>query len=150
MSGAHPLAGPGGRTGRAGTGGRTGVPGTGGPARRAGRGQRGSGAVLTLGLVCVLLAALVAVTVLGRAVEARGVARTAADLGALAGASALHGTVPGDPCVAASRIVRAQGAQPAGCVIEGETVLVTAATTVDLGYLGARRATATARAGPAG
>ena len=50
----------------------------------------------------------------------------------------------------AGRVVRAQGAEATACRLEGETVVVTAATRVDLGFLGARRATATARAGPAG
>ena len=106
--------------------------------------------MLTLALVVVLVVALVAVIVVGRAVQARGVARTAADLGALTGASALHAVGPAEPCAAAGRVVRAQGAEATACRLEGETVVVTAATRVDLGFLGARRATATARAGPAG
>lgn len=115
------------------------------------RHERGSGTVLAVLLVLVLLAALAAVAVLGRAVHARGVARTAADLGALTGAAALHSPVPaGDPCGAAARVAGAQGAAVAGCRVEGATVLVTASAPVDLGAFGVREAVAAARAGPAG
>uniref|UniRef100_UPI001E533F9F hypothetical protein n=1 Tax=Cumulibacter manganitolerans TaxID=1884992 RepID=UPI001E533F9F len=54
----------------------------------------------------------------------------------------------GDPCAAAARIAARNRAALAGCVVDGETVVVTTAVSVDLGSLGVATATGRARAGP--
>ena len=122
--------------------------GAGPPGTRSRRrpGDRGAGSVLGLSLVSVVLVLAVGVTALAGAVHARGVAQTAADLGALAAAEVLHGRDgQADPCGAAARVVRANGAEPGGCVVRGDVVEVVARVTVPVGP----PARATARAGPA-
>ncbi|MFH5824958.1 Rv3654c family TadE-like protein [Georgenia sp. AZ-5] len=115
------------------------------------RADRGSGTVLALGLICVLVVLTFAVVGLARAVHARGTAQTAADLGALAAAQALHDPAGarGEPCALAAGVVRANGAEPAGCRVAGAVVDVSARVTV-LGQVdGVLVARASARAGPA-
>ena len=117
------------------------------PRRRA-AGERGSGTVLVLGVIGVLLALAVGVTALIRAQAAAGRARLAADLAALGGATALNSiTAPADPCVVAGGVARANGAALSSCAVTGEDVVVEAAVRVQV--LGVdRTATAAARAGP--
>lgn len=117
------------------------------PRRRA-AGERGSGTVLVLGVIGVLLALAVGVTALIRAQAAAGRARLAADLAALGGATALNSiTAPADPCVVAGGVARANGAVLSSCAVTGEDVVVEAAVRVQV--LGVdRTATAAARAGP--
>lgn len=128
-----------------------------GLARRFGPGERGSGTVVTLGLVAVVLLLIVVLSLLGRAQAARGSAQTAADLGALAAAQHLVGS-PGGPdlgtiyvtggggsaCGIAREVVARNGAVLTGCVLlDGGIVRV---TTARAGGLGSARAHA--RAGP--
>lgn len=120
--------------------------------RRAARAQRGSGTVLALGLIAVVLLALVAVTAVGQVALARSQSRTAADLAALASAGELHGVHPasaGGPCGRAERTARANGATEANCRIEGETTRVEARVAVRGPWGWGRPAHAVARAGPA-
>lgn len=117
-------------------------------------GDRGSGTVLGLTLLVVILVLTLAVAGLARAVHARGEAQAAADLAALAAATALHARgIPGaDPCTVAGRVVAVNGAAMTGCRVEGEDVEVAAAVAlVGLWPLEGRGllATARARAGPA-
>lgn len=114
--------------------------------------ERGAGTVLVLALMAVLLTLTVAVVGLAGAVHARGTAQTAADLAALAAATALHraGGPTADPCAVAAQVVVANDAEPAGCAVTGAVVEV-GARVVILGQVdGALVARASARAGPAG
>ncbi|WP_230977541.1 Rv3654c family TadE-like protein [Georgenia yuyongxinii] len=113
--------------------------------------ERGSGTVLGLALVVVLVILAVAVVGLARAVHARGTAQSAADLAALAAASALHraGGSIDDPCTVAARVVEANDAEPAGCAVSGAVVEVRARVVVLGQSDGVLVARATARAGPA-
>ncbi|WP_423462584.1 Rv3654c family TadE-like protein [Promicromonospora sp. MS192] len=119
---------------------------------RSGRGERerGAGTVLVLGVVAVILVLALGIGALGAAQNARGAAQAAADLGALAGATALRDGF--DPCGTAGAAVRRNGAEIASCDVLGGGVVRVAATRAvagpggDLGRLGQARATA--RAGP--
>ena len=118
------------------------------PRRRRLAGERGSGTVLVLGVIGVLLALAVGVAALIRAQAAAGRARLAADLAALGGATALNSiTAPADPCAVAGGVARANGAVLGSCAVTGEDVVVEAVVRVQV--LGMdRTATAAARAGP--
>ena len=117
------------------------------PRRRA-AGERGSGTVLVLGVIGVLLALAVGVTALIRAQAAAGRARLAADLAALGGATALNSiTAPADPCAVAGGVARANGAVLSSCAVTGEDVVVEVGVRVQVLGVG-RTATAAARAGP--
>jgi secretion/DNA translocation related TadE-like protein len=113
--------------------------------------DRGSGTVLGLALVAVLLVMTLAVVGLARAVHARSTAQTAADLGALAAATALHraGGPSADPCGVAAEVVAANDARLTACRAAGGEVEVTALATVGGGEGSGLVARATARAGPA-
>ena len=119
--------------------------------------ERGSGTVLVLGIIAVLLAMAVCAGGLiqaqaaagrSRAAADLGKARSAADLAALGGATALSSVVaPSEPCETAGRVARANGAEVTVCTVVGEDVVVEAAVRVQV--LGVdRTATAAARAGP--
>ncbi|GAA1953646.1 hypothetical protein GCM10009798_11010 [Nocardioides panacihumi] len=100
-------------------------------------------AVACLGLVLLLGAAL---GVVGAMVVDHRRAQAAADLAALAGASALGDG--GDGCGAAARIAAGNGASLADCVAEGADLRVTVVVRGP-GWLGAHGdLTAQARAGP--
>ena len=109
------------------------------------RGEQGSGTVLLLALVAVALVVAGMLGLLASAQLARGRAQTAADLGALAGASGLLSGQPGDPCATVAEVVRRNRGTLSSCTDEGGGVVtvrvVVAAATGS--------ATASARAGPA-
>jgi hypothetical protein len=119
--------------------------------------ERGSGTVLVIGLVAVVLVLGAALGALGRVQGARSGARTAADLGALAAASAIAvpdgitlaapaapGRADGGPCALAAEVVERNGARLSGCMHLGSGVVqVTATRPTVIGP-----ASATARAGP--
>lgn len=108
------------------------------------RDDQGSGTVLLLVLVAVMLVVAALLGLLASAQLGRGRAQTAADLGALAGASRLLAGQPGDPCRAAAEVVRRNGASLSSCSDEGSGVV-----TVRVIVRGAAgSATASARAGP--
>lgn len=111
--------------------------------------ERGSGTVLVLGIIAVLLAMAVCAGGLIQAQAAAGKARSAADLAALGGATALSSVVvPGEPCEVAGRVARANGAEVAVCTVVGEDVVVE--VSVEARVLGVvREAVSAARAGPA-
>jgi len=137
--------------------------------RRLGPTERGSGTVVTVGLVAVVLLLFVVISLLGRAQSARGAAQTAADLGALAAAQHLVGVSGGtgaaggsglavrraDPvagrgsgaaaaCGIARDVVAANGAVLSRCaVLDDGVVRVTATRPGGIGV-----ASASARAGP--
>ncbi|MBO9555461.1 Rv3654c family TadE-like protein [Cellulomonas sp.] len=113
--------------------------------------ERGSGTVLLLGIVAVVLMLGVALSMLVSAQVARARAQSAADLAALAGAAALRdasfgvrvGTVA-DPCAVAAEVVRRNRARLRSCDDEGAGVLAVGVSTA----AGWGTAVATARAGP--
>lgn len=120
--------------------------------RRELRGDGGSSTVLALGLVAVLLTLTVAaLSVLG-AVHAVHVARSSADLAALAAAT-VHQQSPDESgaCAEAGRIARRHDAELVSCeVVAGGQVTVTTSVAVPhrLVGVGPERAEGRARAGP--
>ncbi|QAY69832.1 Rv3654c family TadE-like protein [Xylanimonas protaetiae] len=110
--------------------------------------ERGAGTVLLLGVAAVVLLAGLALAALGAAQQARGTAQAAADLGALAAATALRDGF--EPCPTARDAVERNGGTLAGCVVEGAGVVdvTVARPTAGLPGWATRDATATARAGP--
>ncbi|MEV0949729.1 Rv3654c family TadE-like protein [Promicromonospora sp. NPDC050249] len=109
--------------------------------------ERGAGTVLVLGVIAVILVLAFGIAALGAAQNARGAAQAAADLGALAGATALRDGF--DPCGTARTAVARNGAALAVCEELGGgvvRVVVTRAAAGPGGALGAARASA--RAGP--
>jgi secretion/DNA translocation related TadE-like protein len=86
--------------------------------------ERGAGTVLLLAVAAVVVLVALAIAALGAAQRARGVAQSAADLGALAAATALrHGI---DPCATAAAGVERNAAELAACEVEpGGVVRVT-------------------------
>ena len=85
-------------------------------------GDRGHAGLWSVWAAAVLLAVTVAVVSWAGALGARQRAEAAADLAALAGASAQ--TRGADPCAAADRVARAQQARLVRCVSEAAAVLV--------------------------
>ena len=118
-------------------------------ARAAASDECGAGTVLVVGVIAVLLAAALGVSGLIQAQAAAGRARTAADLAALGGATALSSVVaPSEPCETAGRVARANGAEVTVCTVVGEDVVVEVSVrTRVLGVV--REAVSAARAGPA-
>lgn len=111
------------------------------------RDERGAAVVLVIGLTAVL--AFVAAVSVGTVaiVLAHRRAQVAADLGALAAASAVQGGA--DPCAAAERIADRHAAALTHCEVDGSSVVVTTAVTL-LPALGGMDVPARARAGPSG
>ncbi|MGC1208008.1 MAG: Rv3654c family TadE-like protein [Ornithinimicrobium sp.] len=90
------------------------------PATRGPTGDRGSGTVLGLATMGVLLSVLLGLGLLGGAVIARQQAQNAADLGAVAGAQTLK--TGGDAhaaCARAAELVEANGGQLDDCSVSG-------------------------------
>lgn len=112
------------------------------------RDERGAITVFAVACLAVLLLLGAALGVVAAMVRAHRAAQSAADLGALAAASAL---VRGrDPCGAAGGIAAANGAELLTCEIRGRAVRVTVEVAGPrwLGQTG--DLTAEARAGPVG
>lgn len=108
-------------------------------------GERGSGTVLAIAAIAVILAVTAAAVLVCGAWWARQRAAHAADAAALAGADVMVGRAPGEPCAQAERVVRANGAALGDCTVAGVVVQVTAVVP----YAGSQ-ARALARAGPPG
>jgi secretion/DNA translocation related TadE-like protein len=103
--------------------------------------------VLAVVLIGVLMAAAVLVSVLGGVVADQRRVESAADLGALAGASAVQDGRSG--CVAARAVIRRNGADLRACGVVDQVVTVTA-TRRTAPLLGRTLTVASrARAGPA-
>lgn len=117
-----------------------------GPVRVAGD-ERGSATVTGACAIAALAGLVVLVLYVGAAVAARHHAQSAADLAALAAASALV-LGEADPCAQADVIAGRAGAVVASCAPEDGDVVVSVDVYVELGLLGHRPARATARAGP--
>ncbi len=89
-------------------------------ARRWGDRERGSGAVLGLAAIGVIITALIALLMVGAAVLARQQAQSAADLGAVAGAQELKaGASAGVACSRATKFVEVNGANVDECTVSG-------------------------------
>ncbi|WP_404380538.1 flp pilus-assembly TadE/G-like family protein [Knoellia locipacati] len=112
--------------------------------------ERGSGTVLVTAVAGTLLIVSVAVVQIGAAASAAHRARAAADLSALAAASALQQGLA-DPCGRAEELASRNAARLQSCrLTDGASVQVRVLTDVSAGWPGvARTATASARAGPA-
>lgn len=112
--------------------------------------ERGSGTVLAVAAIGVLLILATAGLQLGASATAAHRARTAADLSALAGASAIQ-EARGDACTWASEVAGSNGARLLECSPgEGESVRVRVSTPVSTRWPGVPdQAVASARAGPA-
>ena len=116
--------------------------------------EEGAGTVLLLGVAAVVVLLMLAVGALGTAQRARGAAQAAADLGALAAATALQAGL--DPCVTASEAVERNGAELTDCRPEEGGAVQVAATRSAAGRdspgrahgWGIGPASAAARAGP--
>lgn len=107
------------------------------PARRhrqsIGTDQDGSGTMLIIGVMAVLIMIGAAATLVsGYAVAAHG-ARNAADLSALSGAHAM--SAGADACAAAEEIARSNHVALAGCSVVGEAgdFVITVTVQVDVG-----------------
>jgi len=113
---------------------------------RTGR-DRGAASIFVLAIGLVLVAAGIAGAAVGAARVGRHQARTAADLGALAGAArAVEGADVA--CGRAERFALANGARMVSCRVEGlEIVIAVQVTVTPLPGL-TRYASAAARAGP--
>lgn len=131
------------------------VPVVDGPARHGGAAkerdsgaERGSGTMLGLAVIGVVLVVVLAVAGLAGSLQARSAAQSAADLGAIAGAQLLHGPggSPDAACARARTVVATGGAVLEACRVAGGVVEVRA-TVAATRFL---TATAAARAGRAG
>lgn len=114
------------------------------------RRDRGSGSVLALGAVALMVFLTVGVLWITAAVEASHRARLAADLAALAGAEAVRPALTGSGsrtagCDRAASVARSNGAELRRCSVHGPDVEVVVAVRV---RWGAGLAVARAAAGP--
>ncbi|MEO6020561.1 MAG: Rv3654c family TadE-like protein [Knoellia sp.] len=111
--------------------------------------ERGSGTVLAVAAIGVLLVLATAGLHLGAAATAAHRARTTADLSALAGATALQEGW-GAPCARAAEVAGRNHAQLIACTLGvGESVTVRVSTALPTHWLAVPdRAVASARAGP--
>lgn len=112
-------------------------------------GEQGAATVLVVAMAGVLLFVMVGLAAAGGLVTAQRRAQAAADLAALAGASALAAlSGPTDPCAEAARVAGANAAALDACAPDGRSVRVT--VSVDGPDVPWRevRVSAEARAGP--
>ncbi len=117
------------------------------PARHETGSEGGSASVLALGVIGVVFVLTAAVVALLGATMASHRARTAADLGALAGAQVLNeGAAMRSPCQAAAEIVSHNRSALLGCRVSGSIAEVQVQSPSHVPGFGP--ATARARAGP--
>ncbi len=119
--------------------------------------ERGSGTVLAVGLLGVLVVLVAVVYALGLAAAVNTQAARAADLAALAAADTARGLAPGDPCTEARQVAQHNQAVLEDCRVGGAyagEVRVQVSREATMGAFGhflplpPLRATASARAGP--
>ncbi|NLS11007.1 hypothetical protein HGQ17_13580 [Nesterenkonia sp. MY13] len=82
--------------------------------------DRGSGTVVAVGIIAVLILLLALVAVLGAVAVATTHATRAADLAALAGADTARGLNTGDPCTVAGQVAARNGVELESCSVGGE------------------------------
>jgi secretion/DNA translocation related TadE-like protein len=114
--------------------------------RRLAGDQRGSATVLAVVVSGVLATTFVVAAVIGGALVGQRRAATAADLAALAGASALQQAQPA--CTVARRLARANDATLTSCTVDGDEVRVGTAVRVPLWRGRSLTVESAARAGP--
>ncbi|HZK04635.1 MAG TPA: Rv3654c family TadE-like protein [Actinomycetaceae bacterium] len=110
--------------------------------------ESGSASVTALATIAAMIVVLSGLLLVAGVMGARGMAQTAADLGALAGAR-VHADGTGDPCVQARAVVEANGGRLQLCGASGADVIVVVG--VDVRWKGrptGLTASASARAGP--
>ena len=118
-------------------------------AGRSCRGERGGATVLVAAMSGVLLFVTVGLAAAGGLVTAQRRAQAAADLAALAGASALAAASgPTDACAAAGRVAAANAAGLDACTPDGRAVRVTVSVPGPDVPWREVRVSAEARAGP--
>ncbi len=110
--------------------------------------EDGFATILGTFVIAAIVAVVAGVCYLGAATVARHRAQSAADLSALAAAA--EQVAGGDGCAAATALAARQHppAIVSACRIVDPDVSVTVEVPVDLGVIGLRHASATARAGP--
>lgn len=109
--------------------------------------DRGSASIWLLGLTSVLVLTVVAAVLAGSAMVLRHRANAAADLAALAAATAaIEGRDAA--CALAADVAAGMGAELTECALDGFVAAVAVATSADLGVVGTVAAEARARAGP--
>ncbi|WP_018157192.1 Rv3654c family TadE-like protein [Demetria terragena] len=111
------------------------------------RPDRGSATVYVVAAIGAVAALLLGALTLVSASRASSQARTAADLGALAGAQALVAATSEHPCSVAAQVAQLNSAQVRRCEISGEEVELVVAVAPSWPGLG--DAQARSRAGPA-
>lgn len=116
------------------------------------RGERGSSTVLALGVIAALLAATIGALAVLSAVRAAHIARSSADLSALAAAIAYQQSPDaGAACAEAGRLATRHGVRLLTCRVDGGGVVdvtVEAGIPLRLGGVGPDHAEGRARAGP--
>lgn len=110
--------------------------------------ERGAATILACCVMAMLVALAATLLHVGSVVAARHRAQAAADLAALAVATAL-GQGTESSCGAAEPIVSRMRAETVSCTVEGWDAVVTVTAPVFLTTIGMRDARAVARAGPA-
>lgn len=110
---------------------------------RESAGERGSGTVLGIAVLAVILVVALAMLTLSAGLAARQRVTASADAAALAAADVALGVVPGSPCQLAERVAAANGAGLVRCELDGTT-----ATVVAVGHFAGVELRATSRAGP--
>ncbi len=116
------------------------------PVRAGSRGEGGAATVLVVAAAGLLLVIGTALGVVAALVADHRRAQSAADLAALAGATALMRG--GAPCAEARRVTSANGARLVSCSLSGADVLVEAAVSGPRWWGWAGEPRARARAGP--
>ncbi|TXN28378.1 Rv3654c family TadE-like protein [Lacisediminihabitans profunda] len=105
------------------------------------RGESGSGSVLGIAVVAVVIAVAALMIPVIRVLAAVGQGWAAADASALAAADVAVGIQPGDPCESAADVAASNGARLDGCVVDGAVVTVSVEVAV-VGFRLSIRATA--------
>ena len=113
--------------------------------RRQARDERGSGSLLALAIVGVVLIVTTAVVPLFAVLAAGQSVQNAADAAALAAADTASGAVAGIPCESAMEAASLNGASLGACAVDGLIASVTVNRSVGVFDL-----SSTARAGPPG
>ena len=107
------------------------------------RDDEGSGGVLTLAIVAMVVCAVLAVLPLSAALAAARRAAVASDAAALAAADAVLGVVSGEPCGWAAKVAAAHRVALTACRVDGAEVVVSVRTNA-----GSLPVESSSRAGP--
>ncbi|WP_343886438.1 Rv3654c family TadE-like protein, partial [Subtercola frigoramans] len=94
------------------------------------RDDRGSGSVITLAVIAVLMAVVVLVLAVSTALSEKGQLRADAESAALAAADTASGAVAGFPCENAATASGLGGSEVTACTVEGLIAKVTVTRTI--------------------